>query len=55
MLCLACMPCHACPALQIIKLINNMPPQAICTTIGLCDAAGELLHHGCCQISGRKC
>ena len=26
---------------QIIKLINNMPPQAICATLGLCDAAGE--------------
>lgn len=48
-------PPLSCPAPQIIKLINNMPPQAICTSIGLCDAAGALLHHGCCPFSGRKC
>lgn len=30
-------------SLQIIKLINNLPPLAICQSIGLCAAGGKVL------------
>lgn len=35
--------CTPCLPLQIIKLINNLPPLAICQSIGLCGASGEAL------------
>lgn len=36
---------------QIIKIINDMPPQAVCQSVGLCSAAGERPASRCARIS----
>lgn len=36
---------------QIVKLITEMPPQAVCASLGLCGAGAQLPRwHCCCRL-----